>query len=264
MDKNKTDRSRKKDGTTDEHGAFIAPCLIADLEAFKKVFDALPYSVWINAPDGLTLYLNEAGFKQRSHSKEFLKTFNLFDDPNVAAMVPLEKLRRVLNGETVFFQNVRVPLEALIQIQGTKPDLDALYEDITVFPVMEDGRVKYAVTLQVPCRVYKGKIEIERAKEYIDENWREKFDAEKVVKASGFSRAYFLRQFKNQAGMTPHEYYISVKLDKLKKKLCDPALSITAAFSECGLDYNGYFAGVFKEKVGLSPSEYREECKKSK
>lgn len=96
--------------------------------------------------------------------------------------------------------------------------------------------------------MYKGKAEIERAKEYIDDNWLEKFSAEKVVKASGLSRAYFLRLFKKHIGMTPHEYYIGVKIVKLKEKLCDPFLSVTSAFAECGLDYNGYLPRCLRKE----------------
>lgn len=237
---------------------------LLSVEVFKKLVDALPYTVWINAPDGKTLYLNEAGIKQRRHSKEFLKSFNLLDDPNVAAMVPIERLKRVLGGETVFFGCVRVPLETLIKIQGVKPDLEALYEDITVFPVTEEGRVKYIVTLQVPCRAYKGKPEIERAKEYIDNNWLENFDAVGTLKASGLSKAYFFRLFKKCTGMTPHEYYTSVKIGKLKEKLLDPRISVTRAFADCGLDYSGHAAKIFKDKVGFSPAEFKERAKTNK
>ena len=34
-------------------------------------------------------------------------------------------------------------------------------------------------------------------------------------------------------------------------------LSVDEAFSECGVDYHGYYAGLFKKKTGFSPSEYR-------
>jgi AraC-like DNA-binding protein len=57
--------------------------------------------------------------------------------------------------------------------------------------------------------------------------------------------------------MTPYAYYQEMKLEKLKEKLCNKNISVSQAFAECGLDYSGYFSKLFKEKVGMTPSQYR-------
>jgi transcriptional regulator GlxA family with amidase domain len=62
--------------------------------------------------------------------------------------------------------------------------------------------------------------------------------------------------------MTPHDYYISVKINKVKDKLLDMNLSIEEAFSECGFHYHGHYANLFKIKTGLTPSEYRKLAQK--
>jgi transcriptional regulator GlxA family with amidase domain len=62
--------------------------------------------------------------------------------------------------------------------------------------------------------------------------------------------------------MTPHDYYINLKISKIKEKLSDSALSIAQIFAACGVDYSGHFAKVFKERVGLSPSQYRNMANK--
>ncbi|HCS11004.1 MAG TPA: AraC family transcriptional regulator, partial [Clostridiales bacterium] len=63
--------------------------------------------------------------------------------------------------------------------------------------------------------------------------------------------------FKKHTGITPHEYYSNYKLSKLKEKLLDTNLSISQAFAACNMNYNGYYARVFKEKIGVTPSDYR-------
>jgi transcriptional regulator GlxA family with amidase domain len=45
----------------------------------------------------------------------------------------------------------------------------------------------------------------------------------------------------------------------VKEKLIDTNLSIFQAFNECGMEYNGHYAKVFKELTGYSPSEYRKK-----
>ena len=46
-------------------------------------------------------------------------------------------------------------------------------------------------------------------------------------------------------------------MEKLKEKLMDLKLSIADAFAAYNMNYNGHFTRVFKEKTGLTPSDYR-------
>jgi transcriptional regulator GlxA family with amidase domain len=117
------------------------------------------------------------------------------------------------------------------------------------------------VAFLINRRVYKGKDEIEKAKEYIENHWLEKFDLNEAAKAACFSRAHFTKLFKKHTGITPHEYYINYKINKLKEKLLDTNLSITQAFAVCNMEYNGHTAGLFREKTGVSPSDYRKALK---
>lgn len=115
----------------------------------------------------------------------------------------------------------------------------------------------YVVALLINRRVYRGKNEIERAREYIETNWFNKFDLNEAAKTACLSKAHFSKLFKKHTGVTPLEYYTNYKISKLKEKLRDPNLSITQAFAACNMDYNGYAARLFREKTGLTPSEYR-------
>lgn len=87
----------------------------------------------------------------------------------------------------------------------------------------------------------------------------EDFNINEVAKAAYHSPTHLTRLFKKHTGTTPYEYYTTCKFIKLQKKLLDLNLSVAQAFSACGLDYNGHFAKIFKEKTGYSPSEYRKQ-----
>jgi transcriptional regulator GlxA family with amidase domain len=62
--------------------------------------------------------------------------------------------------------------------------------------------------------------------------------------------------------MTPHEYYMSIKIDKIKDRLLDTNLSVEEAFARCGVHYHGHFAALFKEKTGFTPMQYRKLAQK--
>ena len=152
-----------------------------------------------------------------------------------------------------------MPLEGIAERYGIQDfDVEAVYQDITVFPILDDEkRVIYVAAVLINRRVYRGKDEIEKGKEYIESHWLERFDLGKTAKAAGLSKAHFTKLFKKHTGITPHEYYVNYKISKLKEKLLDTNLTIAQAFAACNMNYSGHFARVFKDKTGVSPSAYR-------
>ena len=119
----------------------------------------------------------------------------------------------------------------------------------------------YVVSFLINRRIYRGKNEIEKAKEYIENHWMEKYDANKTAQAACLSKAHFSKLFKKHTGVTPYEYYINYKIGKLKEKLMDVNLTISQAFAACNMDYSGHSAKIFRDKVGVSPSIYRKMSK---
>jgi AraC family transcriptional regulator len=230
-------------------------------ELLAKVIECFPYPIQVYAPDGTSVLVNKALLNEYHVSSPdmIVGKYNVFKDPSVIATGQIHVLKRAFQGETVFFPDVRVPLEEIAERYGIQDfDVEAVYQDITVFPILDDlKRVIYVVVLLINRRVYKGKNEIEKAKEYIENHWLYRFDLSETAKAACLSKAHFTKLFKKHTGVTPHEYYINYKISRLKEKLLDTNLSIAQAFAACNMNYNGHSARLFREKVGVSPSVYR-------
>jgi len=230
-------------------------------ELLARVIECFPYPIQIYAPDGTSVMVNKAMLNEYhvDSADMIVGKYNVFKDPDVIATGQLHVLKRAFNGETVFFSDVKVPLETIIERYGIKDlDIEAIYQDITVFPIPDDQkRVMYVAAILINRRVYRGKDEIEKAKEFIENHWQDKFDLKETAKAAYLSKAHFAKLFKKHTGITPHEYYINYKISKVKEKLLDTNLTIAQAFAACNMDYNGHSAKVFKDKTGVSPSEYR-------
>jgi AraC family transcriptional regulator len=80
---------------------------------------------------------------------------------------------------------------------------------------------------------------------------------EALAEESGYSRAHFLRMFREATGVTPHQYVLDVRLrhaqECLRKK--DAALIDVAAV--CGFSSPSHMTSVFRKRLGMTPGEFR-------
>ncbi len=228
-----------------------------------NAIESLPYPIHVYASDGTSVLVNEAMLIEY-HSSDpgvVVGKYNVLGDPAVIATGRLHEVKRAFEGDTVYFRDIRVPLEEISERYGIRDfDVESVYQDITVFPALDDlGKVTHVVALLINRRVYRSKDEIERAKEFIESHWLERFDVHEIAGAVSLSKGYFTRLFKKHTGRTPYEYYVDYKMSKLAEKLLDTNVAVSQAFADCNMKYNGHSARLFRNRLGVSPSAYRED-----
>jgi transcriptional regulator GlxA family with amidase domain len=139
-------------------------------------------------------------------------------------------------------------------------EYEASYADISVFPLKNDnGQMEYMMALFIMKLVYPGRVEIERAKRYLENHWQDPFSLEVTAKEAALSKAHFSRLFKKHTGVTPRAYYLNFKMKNLSEKLIDPNLTVVQAFDACGLVYDNNSLKFFKAKFGVSPKAYKRQ-----
>ena len=237
-------------------------------EMLFQVAELFPVPIQIFSPDGTTVFANRAVLEMWNISapSQIVGKYNLRMDPVVNGRLGLyDHVLRAFEGEVVLVPDVKVPLEDFANwYEARNPDynVESMYTDILNFPIRDaDGNITHIVSIFITTRMYLGKSDIARAREYIENHWLDEFDMEQIAMSVSLSRYHFARLFKKHTGMTPYSYYQDIKIKKLKQALRNTSLSIAGAFASCGVDYNGNFARIFRDKVGLTPSQYRKTVK---
>lgn len=237
-----------------------------DSDLFLKFITHFPYPVQIYAPDGTMVMMNEACKTEFNISDEssIIGKYNLLQDPTLMDKDVYRAIQAAFTGKVIQTDEFLVPLHLLKKINNV-PEMgsEALYQDISTIPIKDDSnKILFVMNVLITRRKLRGRTEIDVAKSYIEEHWREEFKTSEVAKVVCLSAAYFSRIFKACTGMTPFEYHTNVKIDKIKDRLLDLNLSVEKAFSECGVRYHGHHAKIFKQKTGLTPSEFKKSARR--
>lgn len=120
-------------------------------ELLAKVVEFFPYPIEIYAPDGTTVMVNQALLKEYNVTdpNQIIGKYNIFKDPAVIATGQIQMIKRAFRGETVCFPDIKVPLEEIAQRYGIQDfDVEAIYQDITLFPILDDNkRVTHVVAI---------------------------------------------------------------------------------------------------------------------
>lgn len=98
---------------------------------------------------------------------------------------------------------------------------------------------------------------INKACEYISQNYRHNLTLEEVAQTVHLSPYYFSRLFKQETGKNFVEYLTAIRLEKAKKMLRDTQFSITRVAMEVGYHDASYFSRVFRQETGMTPNQYR-------
>lgn len=106
--------------------------------------------------------------------------------------------------------------------------------------------------------------QIRRIINYIEEYYGEKILLEDLAGCANMSVYHMAHIFKKITGKTPNEYINDFRLTKATDKLINEDSSILTIAMECGYNNISYFNKVFKNKLGITPKEYRKAHKNSK
>lgn len=77
-----------------------------------------------------------------------------------------------------------------------------------------------------------------------------------LAQQCNISEVYFRKIFSKHYKMTPKQFTINIRISKAKQLLSEGALKINAVATRCGFSNQYHFCRVFKEKTGITPTEY--------
>ena len=95
---------------------------------------------------------------------------------------------------------------------------------------------------------------------YIESNYQNpKLSNAELAKKSNISEVYFRKIFTETYKTTPKQFIVDIRINKAKQLLSDGFSKVGTVAEQCGFSNQYHFCRLFKEKTGLTPTEYAKQ-----
>jgi AraC-like DNA-binding protein len=102
---------------------------------------------------------------------------------------------------------------------------------------------------------------VRKAMAYIHEHYMESISLEDASRHVSMSKEYLARCFRQEMGITLVTYLNRYRVNQSKALLEKGDCNLTEIALETGFSSSGYFSRVFRQEVGMSPTEYQRSVK---
>lgn len=195
--------------------------------------------------------------------------FNMSED-DLLGRNPFESIRRMMNEAK---KGLCFPLKAIMKVYPMLDKLSSINDGF--YAVTQFMSILYELSLCEGARTLAtssyAKISVEddsrrilKVKNYINKYYMDEIRLATMADMAGMSPSAFSRFFKLHTGRNLIDYIIDIRLGYASRMLVDTAESISKISFECGFNNLSNFNRVFKRKKGCSPSEFRENYRKTK
>lgn len=100
--------------------------------------------------------------------------------------------------------------------------------------------------------------------EFIYSNFKFSITIQEIADYIGIDRSYLYRLFKEKYNISPHECLINIRIHQAKQDLLNTDKAVNVIANDVGYNDALQFSKSFKNKIGLSPYNFRKKYKNNK
>ena len=106
-----------------------------------------------------------------------------------------------------------------------------------------------------------GSKKVQQAREFLLARSAEDVKVEDLAKDLGLSYSRFRTLFRERTGSSPHQYLLSIRINKARDLLLYSKLTIAEIAETSGFSSAYYFSRLFQQKVGCAPTQFRNQSR---
>lgn len=213
-------------------------------------------------------YVVESGIRYPLQEGE-MAILNCYERPSYGTQTGWEILWMHFDGLEI--GSLYKSLPGIIVRHPLKDVVERAFEKILV-PFQEGGQPTEAITNKYITNLLTEFFESDREDlmsgkgrrfqavfNYINKNLDKAISLDELAKTANLSKYYFIRAFKKETGMSPHEYIINARVNTAVFFLSATDLSLSEITFKCGFPNESVFNNSFKRYMGDTPYSYKKK-----
>jgi two-component system response regulator YesN len=176
------------------------------------------------------------------------------DRMNLLGLVTLNRSERI---ETLLDQ-LHTHLKHYLKVPVHLTHSELINDIATVPKAVTNLRQASALPVFIPVESSSDKA-IEVALQYIKAHYNEELSLEKVASVVFLNPVYFSQLFKHKTGQGYKDYVITLRMEEAKQLLLHPKMKLADIAQRIGYQDVRHFTQVFRKKVDVTPTEYRQK-----
>ena len=192
------------------------------------------------------------------------------DDDTLFARTPFLSMRKMMNEAR---KGLCFPISAILKVYPMLDSLSSIKEGF--YAVMQfltilyelskcDGTRPLATSSYAKIAVEDDSRRVLKVKNYISKYFMDEIRLGTLADIAGMSPSAFSRFFKLHTGRNLTDYIIDIRLGSASRLLVDTSQSVAEISFKCGFNNLSNFNRIFKKKKGCSPTEFRENYRKTR
>lgn len=147
-------------------------------------------------------------------------------------------------------------------------DANDLKQAVEQIPIRSKSQILSCISIMEICAAYitlSNRLKLNnqtlpvKIKEYIHTHFSGQITLDQLCSYFYCSRATLTKSFRTAYHQSILEYITSYRLERSKRLLEDPSISIQDIARQCGFSDQNYFTKVFHQKCGLTPLSFRNQ-----
>ena len=181
--------------------------------------------------------------------------------------------RSILNMVQEARKGLCFPMSAIMHVYplivGLSEIKDGFYAVMQFMTILyelsrQDGARTLATSSYAKVDVESDSRRVLKVKNYIAAHYRDDLRLPELASLAGMSPSAFSRFFKLHTSRNLSEYIIDIRLGYAARQHVDTAKSVSEISFLCGFNNLSNFSRIFKKKTGCSPTEFRENYRKTR
>lgn len=207
--------------------------------------------------DGTKIFAKKGSVVYTPEGSEYVIKLYNFETPD-ANTIGINFLLYDFSGEKFILDNKPVVFKNFDLLHLINK-IDEASESLIPCPAIMKAGMYDILTLLSKSQVNLPKkfLPIKDGIEYLESDPQQTLSISEIAKKCNVSEIYFRRLFKEYSKKSPIEYRMSAKMEKAKKLLLFDDLNVNEISDLLGFTDASYFCKQFKERVGVSPIQYR-------